>query len=707
MAIATIPEGSSSSGIKDLNDLYSLIAGTKTSGGGGTQTTTSSGGVEYGGSSTFQDAYTDTQTENSDVTTTSESHIDQAGLDAMLKNILEGTSGLAAVSAGQRGAGGYNSSVNTLLTNDLLARAAGQVAQNNKTSTSNVKTNNTLTRNVGARTSNTITQREIPSTTNTVVTDKADTKVGGNTALGYLMGGMSAYEKLKKLKLFDSDGTKLTSDNNPTSVAYRNEMDKASDAAYNSNSNAVTTDFGTSATDQAVGAGYTSFASNDLHNFGDANLSVDNYDYAGFSGLDAFSGFDNFGDFGSLDSMPVFDNDVWGSTGDFDYLFGADSGFDWSSGLSDLGFNLNEVDWSGLGNFSFADGGLVGKSAMKQHFAKQVPMKPKGYADGGRVLDETGAPVKRQNNVLASQSNTILDPRSGVTGGQLGYNEANMGQYAPVATSTAVDPNYAKQVKVNPITQASNTGSGGMSKEEAMARVQEIIAAKSEESAKQGKEGGSAADAVSGNISSNPSATAQSFAIDTALSVIGLISPPAAAAITAGKAAFSIMSLLSKPDVEQSQPLDTAAISEAVNSQTPVDDGTTQSIQDTIDDQVSESAAGNGDGSGTGTNGSAGDANGGDGGTGATGDGSGSGGGTASAADGGLIASLMSEEPTAGKVVGAGSEIEDKVNAKLSPNEYVLPADVVDALGIDNLDKLVKKYHTPAAVQRAQAKGGR
>ena len=99
MPITPLPTSAASSGIQSVQDLYNLING---------QTTTSSA-------------------------TTS-----QAGMNAMLKSALESSQGLAAVSSGQRAAGGYGSSTNTLLTNDLMARAAGSIAASNQTKTTTV-----------------------------------------------------------------------------------------------------------------------------------------------------------------------------------------------------------------------------------------------------------------------------------------------------------------------------------------------------------------------------------------------------------------------------------------------------------------------------------------------------------------------------------------------------------------------------------------
>ena len=49
--------------------------------------------------------------------------------------------------------------------------------------------------------------------------------------------------------------------------------------------------------------------------------------------------------------------------------------------------------------------------------------------------------------------------------------------------------------------------------------------------------------------------------------------------------------------------------------------------------------------------------------------------------------------------LGNGSGIDDTIPAKLSEGEYVIPADVVRAKGVEFFDKLLAKYHTPAAQQ--------
>lgn len=57
--------------------------------------------------------------------------ISKEGVTQQINDILQGTSGLASVAGAQKTAGLYNSSTNTQLTNDLLARASAQVAARN------------------------------------------------------------------------------------------------------------------------------------------------------------------------------------------------------------------------------------------------------------------------------------------------------------------------------------------------------------------------------------------------------------------------------------------------------------------------------------------------------------------------------------------------------------------------------------------------
>lgn len=69
-------------------------------------------------------------------------------------------------------------------------------------------------------------------------------------------------------------------------------------------------------------------------------------------------------------------------------------------------------------------------------------------------------------------------------------------------------------------------------------------------------------------------------------------------------------------------------------------------------------------------------------------------------ADGGYIDKRGLMMANGGEVDGRGGPVDDKIPAMLSDGEYVIPADVVKAKGIEFFDNLKNKYHTPAALQR-------
>lgn len=73
-------------------------------------------------------------------------------------------------------------------------------------------------------------------------------------------------------------------------------------------------------------------------------------------------------------------------------------------------------------------------------------------------------------------------------------------------------------------------------------------------------------------------------------------------------------------------------------------------------------------------------------------------------ADGGLPEEAIPTQPpgpvTEGPTDGTG--VDDQVLAYISVGEYVVPADVVQAKGVEFFDKLVDRYHTPAEERRAE-----
>lgn len=72
-------------------------------------------------------------------------------------------------------------------------------------------------------------------------------------------------------------------------------------------------------------------------------------------------------------------------------------------------------------------------------------------------------------------------------------------------------------------------------------------------------------------------------------------------------------------------------------------------------------------------------------------------------ADGGSINERLDGEGHVNTGLGDGSGIDDTVPALVSDGEYVIPADVVRKKGEEFFDKLLERYHTPAAQQRQGA----
>lgn len=71
---------------------------------------------------------------------TTSSNISKTGMDYLMQQVLSGSNGIASISGGTRAAGGYNSTAQSLLTNDLITRAAGNLASQQAGTTTTNKT---------------------------------------------------------------------------------------------------------------------------------------------------------------------------------------------------------------------------------------------------------------------------------------------------------------------------------------------------------------------------------------------------------------------------------------------------------------------------------------------------------------------------------------------------------------------------------------
>ena len=141
------------------------------------QTTQNSGSVNTIVNSARSDTSTTTTSGRDDYTQTI---LTTDALQRLVNQALEGTQGLAATISGQKGAGAYDSSTTALLTNDLLARIAGEVAvKGAKTVTHIGGTTQTTNSTIGGTTQN---QLIGPSSSTTTGTTNTVQNIGSSTS---------------------------------------------------------------------------------------------------------------------------------------------------------------------------------------------------------------------------------------------------------------------------------------------------------------------------------------------------------------------------------------------------------------------------------------------------------------------------------------------------------------------------------------------
>lgn len=217
MATGDIASSGLSAG--DLTSLLGLVApagnGTKTTSEVDTEVKTNTGpkdstSVTGPSTSTVGPSTSTTHHGAIDSTQVVQDHVDQAGVDRAIQQILEGSQGLAATSSASHMAGGYNQSTQTLLSNDLIARTAGTVALLNKsvTTTNHQDGYDDTSSNSGYTTTNsgsttTNHANAVDEDTHTItkpvtVSTHQTAQVSGNVAAG-IAAGTLAYNALGSL----------------------------------------------------------------------------------------------------------------------------------------------------------------------------------------------------------------------------------------------------------------------------------------------------------------------------------------------------------------------------------------------------------------------------------------------------------------------------------------------------------------------------
>jgi len=160
-------------------------------------------------------------------TTTKQTILDQDTMNAMLKSALEGTSGLASVASGQNSAGMYNSSTNTMLTNDLLSRLATSTAIAGAATTTTTPSTTVVT---SPSTKTTVTPAAVSATTGLSAVAGVAGLSGAKNLLDTLTG-----KKKGSISTSDVPGTassqstesisQMAGETNPDTAAYLNSAD--------------------------------------------------------------------------------------------------------------------------------------------------------------------------------------------------------------------------------------------------------------------------------------------------------------------------------------------------------------------------------------------------------------------------------------------------------------------------------------------------
>ena len=392
---------------------------------GGTQTQQTTGGSTSSQTST-------TSNSGGTNTTTVQNNVSPEAVNALVKSILEGTSGLASVASGAKNAGLYNSSTNTLLSNDLLARAAAEAAKLNssQTTTQTIAPTTSTTSQGGSSSTN----QSTTGTTNQTGSNIKQAQIKPTTALGGL-AALQLIPQSVKDTITKALGIKpvasAASAGLSSSQLAQAVQPKPDDIGVGGIGVPSTAGINISAAEDVgqnipgITASPSDFGVSGINQFsGDAGQSV--------AGIGQYIGGNDVADVGSnigeslidsgtatssVDALGIGGEDVAGSVADA--LGGLASSFgDSFSGLLDsFGSAFDGFD------FSYADGGLVSEQSkldqIRAHFDRKLQeayeknkkgnLSPPGYADGGKVDIFSRTRDKREQDAgLASNERTQL-----------------------------------------------------------------------------------------------------------------------------------------------------------------------------------------------------------------------------------------------------------------------------------------------------------
>lgn len=363
------PLASNANTLLSLLGLFNPTVSTQTD-QGGTSTTTGGGTVSSSGSSSGGYGYEQTI-------------LTQEAVNRLLQQIMESNTGLTSIAQGQKNAGLYNSSTMQMLINDLMARAAGEVAV--KGAKTEKVTPISSSSSSSRPASNTVTTTRTPSTT---TIGKQPMLGGGTSSLATLLALGSLVNNKKVRELVGGVKDVFSSDSSTSGTGGNLSWDSLTS---NPSFDNLMTSLGITSTPDV--AGNLSFSPNIVENPIIGQLLGDNTDT-----VNSLFGIGPVADFGqslsAADSLGMFLNDnlsVLGSidmpfanVGDLGELDGGVINLDTGNTLDipdnvDIPDDVDIPDTSGAGSLGdFPYGSLVGGVAG-------------GLADGNISVDEARA----------------------------------------------------------------------------------------------------------------------------------------------------------------------------------------------------------------------------------------------------------------------------------------------------------------------------
>lgn len=333
-------------------------------------------------------------TQNSGGTNTTETrtltnNVAPDAVQAVVNSILQGTQGLAAVASGGARAGLYNSSTNSLMVNDLIARASAEGAKLNSSqtvTTSGGTTDNRAT--VSTQANKTVTPAQVKPSTAASALGAVQvlgmlSKTSGGQKVADMLGLGSSAKKSALDKATEVSGSNVPTVSTASMDATGNPVSNAQDVGSALPGSEATSNFQSIMPDTPMDYGQgADFSGQDM-----------SFDQSNINGLDL--GIDSFGGGGSDIGTDLF--------GDAGADYGSSIGGDWGPDPTSIDYTDYNTDFSDM--FNWAEGGMVTKhgneTLLKRKYAGGGYVNlaaEKAFASGGDEPTKDSTPARTRDS---------------------------------------------------------------------------------------------------------------------------------------------------------------------------------------------------------------------------------------------------------------------------------------------------------------------